>query len=77
LFFAWCADRSLAPLGTWHRNSQTERTLLLDMWVIFMNISTGRGGSSFVEMESSHGCGRSAFGRVDARVPLVGLNERT
>jgi len=32
-----------------------ERALMLDMWVIFMDISAGQGGLSSVEMEARCG----------------------
>jgi hypothetical protein len=41
-----------------------QRTDLLDMWVIFMDISAGQGGLSSVEMEARRGCCRSMFDSV-------------
>jgi hypothetical protein len=37
---------------------------MLDMWVIFMDISAGQGGLSSVEMEARRGCCRSLFDSV-------------
>jgi hypothetical protein len=39
-------------------------TDMLDMWVIFMDISAGQGGLSSVEMEARRGCCRSMFDSV-------------
>ena len=44
------AFREVVALSAGDRNGLVELTLLLDMWVIFMDISTGRGGSSFVKI---------------------------
>jgi hypothetical protein len=40
------------------------RTLMLDMWVIFIDIPAGQGGLSSVEMEARRGCCRSVFDPV-------------
>jgi hypothetical protein len=37
---------------------------MLDMWVIFMDISAGQGGLSSVEMEAHCGCCRSVLDPV-------------
>jgi hypothetical protein len=43
---------------------QAKQPDLLDMWVIFMDISAGQGGLSSVEMEARRGCCRSLFDSV-------------
>ena len=51
---AWLCDRN--PAG--------EHPQLLDMWVIFMDISAGQGGLSSVEVEARRGCCRSMLDSV-------------
>jgi hypothetical protein len=46
------------------RSCRRERALVLDMWVIFMDIPAGQGGLSSVEMEARRGCCRSVLDPV-------------
>jgi hypothetical protein len=46
------------------RDQRTSQSELLDMRVIFMDISAGQGGLSSVEMEARRGGCRSLFGPV-------------
>lgn len=46
------------------RPTKINGTDMLDMWVIFMDISAGQGGLSSVEVEARRGCCRSLFDSV-------------
>ena len=46
------------------RPTKINGTDMLDMWVIFMDISAGQGGLSSVEVEARRGCCRSMLDSV-------------